>query len=260
MNVSSGLVIKGILGLQLAIGVALVAGDLSTGIPRFPTTTRAPDLDQPVRPGDQTRRFRPADLPSAPNRPFPPTPDMPDRLGLAEAELDGRRVIRMVGSIAMGDAERLPDLLAARFGGDDAPEALLIHSPGGSVDDALRLGRAVRDLGLRTEIAPGDVCLSACPYLFAGGVDRRVQDGGALGVHQHYFGENTVLPAFLAVEDIQRGQGQVMGYLDEMGLNPLLMQHALTTPPEAIYIFVPEELERYDIVTPPEGEAAASPT
>jgi hypothetical protein len=240
--------------LQLAIGAFLVAGDMNTGLPGLPSTTRAPALDQPVRPGDQTRRFRPADLPDAPNRPFPPTPDMPDRLGLAEVELEGETLLRMVGGIAPGDGARVASLLAERFGAENPPRALLIHSPGGSVDDALALGRAIRDLGLTTRIAPGDVCLSACPYLFAGGTARQVDEGGALGVHQHYFGENTVLPAFLAVEDIQRGQGRVMGYLAEMGLDPLLMQHAMTTPPEAIYIFVPEELERYGIVTAPEGE------
>lgn len=70
-----------------------------------------------------------------------------------------------------------------------------------------------------------------------------------VGVHQHYFGENTVLPAFLAVEDIQRGQGEVMGYLDEMGIDLRLMQPALATPPDAIYILVREELERYGLVT-----------
>ena len=251
MNASPAAVIKGIFALQVVIGAALVAGDMNAGLPSWSGQPRAPEMDQPVRPGDQTRRFRPEQLPDAPNRPFPPTPDMPTRLMLEDAELDGRNVVRMVGSIAPGDADRVPDLLADRFGADTPPETLLLHSPGGSVTDALALGRAIRDLGIATEIAPGDVCLSACPYLFAGGVQRVVQEGGAVGVHQHYFGENTVQPAFLAVEDIQRGQGQVMAYLAQMGLDPLLMQHALVTPPDAIYIFVADELETYDIVTSP---------
>ena len=260
MNASPSTVIKGIFALQLVIGVALVAGDMNAGLPTWSPQPSAPELDQPVRPGDQTRRFQPQELPDVPNRPFPPTPDMPTRLMLSDAELDGRNVVRMVGTVAPGDGDRVAALLANRFKAEDAPEALLLHSPGGSVGAALALGRVVRDLGIATEIAPGDLCLSACPYLFAGGATRTVQDGGSLGVHQHYFGENIVQPAFLAVEDIQRGQGQVMAYLSQMGLDLRLMEHALMTPPESIYIFVTEELERYGIVTPPEGEAAASPT
>ncbi|WP_375262901.1 hypothetical protein [Palleronia sp.] len=259
MRTTSSAIIKGIFGLQLLIGVALVAGDISAGLPTWTPQPRAPHLDQPVRPGDQTRRFEPQQLPDVPNRPFPPTTDMPDRLMLLDTELDGRNVLRLLGMIAPGDGDRVGALLAERFKAEDAPEALLVHSPGGSVTDALALGRKIRDLRVATEIAPGDVCLSACPYLFAGGIERTVQPDGSLGVHQHYFGENVVQPAFLAVEDIQRGQGLVMGHLAEMGLDPLLVQHALMTPPEAIYIFVTEELERYRIVTPPEGEGNGSP-
>ena len=256
MSNASGRVIKGIFGLQLAIGLALVAGDLSLGVPSLPGRDRAPAMDQPVRPGDQTRRYRPRDLPDTPNRSFPATPDMPDRLVLEDTTLDGRSVVRMTGSIAPGDADRVPDLLSERFEAEDPPEALLLHSPGGSVEDALALGRTLRSLDLTTEIASGDVCLSACPYLFVGGARRVVDRDGSVGVHQHYFGENTVQPAFLAVEDIQRGQGRVMAYLDEMGIDPLMMQHALGTPPESIYVFIPEELERYGVTSPPEDGTA----
>ena len=255
MTATPGTVIKGIFALQLLIGVALVAGDLSVGVPGLPSGPRAPAMDQPVRPGDQTRRYSPRDLPDVPDRPFPATPDMPPRLVLEEAALDGRDVLRMVGTIAPGDGERMAELLERRFATDSAPEALLLHSPGGSVDDALSLGRQIRRLGLTVEIAAGDVCLSACPYVLAGGRSRRIDPEGSVGVHQHYFGENTIQPAFLAVEDIQAGLGRVMGYLDEMGLDPMLMRHALATPPDAIYILVAEELERYRVASPDDGSA-----
>ena len=85
--------------------------------------------------------------------------------------------------------------------------------------------------------------------MLAAGTERHVHKDGFVGVHQHYFGENIALPAFLAVEDIQRGQGAVMAYLDEMGIDPLVMQHALVTPPEEIYVLLPEELETYKLAT-----------
>ncbi len=253
MTATPARVIKGILGLQILIGAALVAGDMSIGLPRLPGGDGSPGLEQPVRPGDQTRRYDPGALPDRPGTPFPRTGDMPARLTLEEADLAGRSVLRMVGTVAPGDGARIPDLLADRLAERDPATALVLHSPGGSVDDALEIGRAIRTLGLATEVVAGDVCLSACPYILAGGAPRVVSPEGSVGVHQHAFGENTVLPAFLAVEDVQRGQGRVMGYLDEMGVDPLVMRHALATPPESIYLLLPEELERYRLSKSPDG-------
>ena len=66
----------------------------------------------------------------------------------------------------------------------------------------------------------------------------------------YFFGENIALPAFLAVEDIQRGQGEVMGYLIGVGIDPAVMRHALVTPPDEIYLLLPDELETYRLTTP----------
>jgi hypothetical protein len=117
------------------------------------------------------------------------------------------------------------------------------------VADALRIGTRIRAEGIATGVDAGDLCLSACPYALAGGVLREVGPGGMVGVHQHYFGENTVLPAFLAVRDIQAGQAMVVGYLAGMGIDLRLMQPALATPPEDIYILTVAELERYRLIT-----------
>ena len=132
-------------------------------------------------------------------------------------------------------------------------ETVILQSPGGSVRDALELGRHLRAGGIETRLLRGEICYSACPYLFAGGETREVEEGASVGVHQHYFGESTILPAFVAVEDIQRGQGEVMIYLEDMGIDPLVMSHALTTPADEIYLLLPEELERYNFVTDEAG-------
>ena len=128
---------------------------------------------------------------------------------------------------------------------DPRPETLILQSPGGSVGDALELGRTIRALDIATEMRRGEICYSACPYILAAGATRMLEDGASVGVHQHYFGESTILPAFVAVENIQRGQADVMVYLDEMGIDPMVMTHALGTPPDEIYILLPEELARY---------------
>ncbi len=231
--------IKGILAVQLALAGALVGGDLLNALPQLASRTDAPRLTDPVRPGDQTRRYTPSERPGTTG--VPSTRDMPSRLQFTGNAADGYEIY---GQIADGDAERFADWLALQSG----VESLRLDSPGGSVGDALAIGRAIRDAGIATEMESGAVCLSACPYMLAGGTTRRVDAEASVGVHQHYFGENTALPAFLAVESIQRGQADVVQYLDEMGIDLRLMRHSLATPPDEIYILVEEELVEYGII------------
>jgi hypothetical protein len=232
-----GRVLMGILIFQLGIGGLLVVGDMQgLRLPSFGPD--APRLTEPVRPGDQRRTFRP-DRDRLTVQPARDPGELPDRLVLTRTE---GSTYRLEGGIRDGDAARLIGLISAA---EPAPETLILQSPGGSVHDALELGRYIRTQGLGTRMLAGEFCFSACPYLLAAGVTREIADDASVGVHQHYFGENSFLPAAFAVEDIQRGQGEVMTYLDAMGIDPLVMQHALSTPPDEIYILLPGELEEY---------------
>ena len=230
-------VLMGVLGFQLLLGGLLFVGDLQNGFSLPRMGPKAPSLSEPVRPGDQTRRF-------SPNRAVPGSREpLPERLTLTVVSAGA--TVLLEGEIAGGDATRiLKQINELR----EAPTRAILNSPGGSVQDALELGRALRLAGMETEMREGDICYSACPYLLAAGVTRTVPEEAIVGVHQHYFGESTLLPAFAAVEDIQRGQGQVMRYLDQMGIDPLVMQHALVTPPDEIYVLLPEELQRYKFI------------
>ena len=53
----------------------------------------------------------------------------------------------------------------------------------------------------------------------------------------------------VAVENIQRGQAEVMDYLDAMDVDVRLVSKALKTPPEDIYILLPEELTETRLAT-----------
>ena len=227
-----------VLVFQLALAGLLFLGDLGQGFTLSAPGRDAPGLDQPTRPGDQTRRFAPRTRPAQTDG-----PPMPVRLTL-EPDGAGRALLR--GEIAPGDAELIARELAAL---DPAPQVIALDSPGGSVADALAIGERMRALGVETEVAAEAICLSACPYLLAAGVERRAHPRALVGVHQHYFGENTLLPAFIAVEDIQRGQGEVMGYLIAMGVDPALMRPALLTPPGDIYLLTAEERADFRIIT-----------
>ncbi|MGQ9660036.1 MAG: hypothetical protein ACUVT0_08115 [Thermochromatium sp.] len=106
---------------------------------------------------------------------------------------------------------------------------LVINSPGGSVDEARKLGRYLRANGLRTAV--DDYCASACIDVLAGGVERYATQGARIGVHQsrvprryssHEGGQFYVADAFL--------------YLREMGVDAEVAIAAATVPNNRILI------------------------
>ena len=234
--------IKLVLAGQVLLALVVLAVDLPiSALPRFGPALDVPS--GPVAPGDQVRRFEPRrDAPQAPVPLGPqavPLPDgMPERLTAERRMLDGRDVLLLFGAIEEGDAERIIATLDAE--GD--PDLIALHSPGGIVQEALTLGREVRARGIDTAVLSGAICMSACPFLFASGVAREASRGGAIGLHQIYYETPALIPVVFAVEDIQRGNADLMTHLIDMGVETEVMVHALSTPPEGIYVLVAEQL------------------
>lgn len=234
--------LRWLLAGQVIVAIVLIGIDLAPSLPGLVSPSSAPELDAPTRPGDQTRRYRPSD----PSRPGPGVdPNMPRRLMSERVTVADVTTMRLRGAISPGDGARISEALRTA-----PPDRVTLDSPGGSVSDALDIGRTLRDLDITTVVEDGAVCLSACPYAFVGGTGRTVAEDGRIGVHQHSFGESTVLPAFLATEDIQRGQGEVLEHLDAMGVDLRIMGPALATPPDEIYVLSVEELEDWRVVLP----------
>lgn len=221
--------IRAVLISQVVLALGIVAMDL-----RGTQGAAAPGLFAPPAQGPSVRPYRPDLRPASPGAPA--MRPMPERLEFDQA--DG--AITVTGQIAPGDADRFAEWLDQTR---PAEVRVALDSSGGSVSDALAIGRTIRAAGYATDVGSGAVCMSACPYILAGGVERSVDAGGVVGVHQHYFGENTILPAFMAVKDVQRGQASVMDYLTEMGVDLRLMSHALRTPPEEINVLSPDLME-----------------
>lgn len=226
--------IRAVLLSQVLMAGAIVALDL-----RGTPGAAPPGLFAPPAQGPSVRPYRPDLRPAAPGAPA--MRPMPETLEFSAAE----GAIQLAGQIAPGDADRFVSWLE-----QNRPVETLVtlDSSGGSVADALAIGRTIRAAGYDTEVADGAVCMSACPYILAGGTERRVAEGGVVGVHQHDFGENTILPAFMAIRDLQRGQAGVMDYLTEMGVDLRLMSHALRTPPEEINILTPDLMTELRLV------------
>jgi len=165
---------------------------------------------------------------------------------------DGRLIA--VGTIRPGTAKTFAAEIAKRGG---YVKTVVLHSPGGSVGDALEMGRLIRQKNFSTEVENGGYCASSCPLVFAGGLERRAGDSAAIGVHQvTTFAINGVAPtADKGMDSVQRVAAECQKYLLDMGIDPLVWVHAMETPKDELFYFKPDELVRLKLAT---GKADAS--
>lgn len=116
-------------------------------------------------------------------------------------------------------------------------EKVSLNSPGGRAFPALDIARSVKRAGLKTSVPMGDKCLSACSFIFLAG-QQRIADG-QLGVHQ-----------ISGVNDPSLTQTAIGKIYEELvGFNTPshLVARMLRTPPDSMYMFTSEELERHKI-------------
>jgi hypothetical protein len=96
-------------------------------------------------------------------------------------ELVGGGKLMATGTITPGISQSF----AAEVGRHgDYIRTVVLNSPGGSVTAALTMGQLIREKKFATEVETGKSCVSSCPLVFAGGVDRRAGDKAVIGVHQ----------------------------------------------------------------------------
>ena len=170
-------------------------------------------------------------------------------------DLVGGGKLMAVGTITPGTSESF----AAEVGRHgEYIKTVVLNSPGGSVTDALAIGRLIRDKRFSTEVEAGKYCVSSCPLVFAGGVDRRAGDGATIGVHQ----VAAIRPAANGLPRDEMSLAQNISarcerYLGEMGVSLQVWVHAMETPHDRLFVFKPDELKSLNLVT---ASAAPVPT
>ncbi|MFC0242414.1 COG3904 family protein [Rhodopseudomonas telluris] len=129
-------------------------------------------------------------------------------------------------------------------------KTVVLNSPGGSVSDALVMGRLIRERKLATVVDAGKYCASSCPLVFFGGVERRAGEKAAIGVHQVFAAKSAeTAPAPLdGMSDAQRISAKCQRYLGEMGIDLQVWIHAMETPKDRLFVFKPDELAKFNIV------------
>ncbi len=128
------------------------------------------------------------------------------------------------------------------------PVAVAFNSPGGNVMKAMELGRAIRAAGLWTFQIRGAECASACSLAFMGGV-KRYAEPGSIGVHKSSFDNTTGMAVEDAVSAVQQITAQVIAYMGEMGVDPALLQLALSYDSNDIRYLSGSEMAQYRLTT-----------
>jgi hypothetical protein len=128
-------------------------------------------------------------------------------------------------------------------------KTVVLNSTGGSVQDALAMGRLIRAKKFATEVENGGYCASSCPLVFAGGAERRAGDKAVIGVHQAFSPGDPGFDGARGMAEAQQISAECQNYLAEMGVDLRLWVHAMETPKEELYFLKPEELLSLKLAT-----------
>jgi hypothetical protein len=160
-------------------------------------------------------------------------------------ELVGEGRLRATGTIYPGSAKTFAEEVEKRGG---YIKTIVLHSPGGSVTDALAMGRLIRKKNFTTQVEAGRYCASSCPLIFAGGVERRAGEKAVIGVHQ----VSALAPGGAVaggMAEAQRISAVCQKYLRDMGIDLQVWTHAMETPKEKLYSFKKDELLALKLAT-----------
>ena len=168
-------------------------------------------------------------------------------------ELGSGGALNVTGTILPGSAALFAEQIE-QFG--EYVKTIALNSPGGSVADAIAMGKLIRDKGFATSVASGALCASSCPLVFAGGKDRVATSGSAIAVHQIYAAtpSDSSLASRLeaagnAMADAQSMTAEISRYLSGMGIDAEVWLRALETPPDRLSYFSADDLTRLKLAT-----------
>jgi hypothetical protein len=157
----------------------------------------------------------------------------------------GRRVF-LEGDIEPGDAERVRKAFAANH---FETGSVFVNSKGGSVVEAIEIGRFIRKEYLNTFLGGSDrwskpICLSACAFIYMGGKFRSYNKDGVFGVHRF----RSTIKDEKGIDHAQMIDSLIVAYLSEMGIRPEFMSQSARAASDEMNILSEETLKKLDIV------------
>src|ERR1019366_2571432 len=167
--------------------------------------------------------------------------------------------LQLSGEIKKGDAEKLAKtlVLSHPFG-----TFLYLDSPGGDIEEAMRIASLAKALHLATVVASGGSCASACFFIFLAGenhlatgkFDRRMpkREAGYIGLHRPYLKSDPFKKSGSA--DAETRQHEVMKktgtYLRDEDVPQRLIDLMMSRPSNDIYWMTQDDIDQLGSFSP----------
>jgi len=192
----------------------------------------------------------------------------PMKFDWVDCQPNCRGWVSAVGVVTADTPKEFDDFSRSRqLGGS----TVVLDSSGGSVNDAITLGRRFRSLGLlttvgisvlahspqgdRVSVTPGAYCESMCVYLLLAGTSRYVPQGAHVRVHQIWMGDRAddAKAASYTAQDltiVERDIGRLAKYTFDMGGAGDLLALSLSVAPwEDLHELTAAELRATNLIT-----------
>jgi hypothetical protein len=192
----------------------------------------------------------------------------PMKFDWVDCQPNCRGWVSAVGIVTADTPKEFDDFARGRqLGGS----TVVLDSSGGSVNDAITLGRRFRSLGLlttvgisvlahspqgdRANVTPGAYCESMCVFLLLAGTSRYVPPGAHVRVHQIWMGDRAddAKAASYTAQDmtiVERDIGRLAKYTFDMGGAGDLLALSLSVAPwEDLHELTPAELRLTNLIT-----------
>jgi hypothetical protein len=183
------------------------------------------------------------------------------------------RVITAEGDIDEHAPDRFLSFIRQNVRDKRVKNVVFLHSPGGQVVSALKLGLNMRQFGTAVVVArvreggsddPNGQfgaarCMSACVFVLMGGKKRVVPEQSLVGIHRMFREEFGPDPAGGPRSGGGRRQRMfasgsmvdvVSRYTSAMGISPQLIEAAEKVSPDSIHIVTPQEMARWRLGAP----------
>ncbi|WP_441244915.1 hypothetical protein [Tardiphaga sp. 768_D3_N2_1] len=177
-----------------------------------------------------------------------------------------------IGAVGIVTGDTVRDFDEFSKGRDLTDATVVLDSSGGSVNDAITMGRRWRKLGLRTTVGitvdqqsssgamkpavvPQAYCESMCVFLLLAGKIRYVSEESQVRVHQIWMGDRADDPkaASYTANDlmiVERDIGRLAKYTFDMGGTGDLLSLSLSVPPwDDLHRLTETELELTNLIT-----------
>ncbi len=204
----------------------------------------------PVSPTDQIRPYVPSSRPTGPGRiapdlsPFKIAPEQLEKDAMIFRFNEGKMLA--FGTITPGTSGTFERALLGR---EKELKEIILHSPGGSVQDAIAMGRLIRKQKLNTRIVANGYCASSCPLVFASGIERVAHETSWIGVHQVYTPPTTFGSIQDGMDQAQRISALCQTALVDFGVDPALWIKAMETHKDSLYVLTPQEMDELKLAT-----------